>query len=451
MRIFFLILGLLFIVYGCENQISTIGRDFWDNPSAIEVKKVAIDEVSTIRLDSFVTSAHYSGGTAVNCEPVIGRMEDRITGTTTAIPFCQIFSPVSEGYDNLPDISYDGHVLDSLIFELFDVRVIAGDTTTFQKFHLYRLAEVPDYDIDYPFFCSNNSVPLGEKIAEVDILPKVDNLGRFYFKIEGPLGRELFDMVARKDEILYYNYEFMQYLKGFAIVPDENNGTLFRTSSSFSLICCYHSTESSERPITLTFSNYPAKRDIDNPYTFVHFDHQPTPELEGLTRRDSLPFFKHELAVIQGLNGYMIKVKLPYVPELTSGRTIVKVDLEFKPRLVNFEEIPELDSLGVYYTDRHSRIMAPLTYGGSQVMGHPDPVNEGTEKRRYLIDVTEYYYNNMKYFPADDEMYLFIGLPGNIFNVQDSYNIMSGKVRTSFKRLIVDEPPTLIMTTIQYR
>ena len=79
------------------------------------------------------------------------------------------------------------------------------------------------------------------------------------------------------------------------------------------------------------------------------------------------------MGVIQGLDGYMLKLQLPYLPSNESYKTIIKAEIELKPRLVNYENIPEPTKsyIQVFTLDKSSKLTGPLSdYSGNPVYGY---------------------------------------------------------------------------------
>ena len=434
MRVFFPILCLLIISYGCENQITTVGQEHWDNPTTVEIKRVVIDDASTVRLDSFPTSTSVYGYNLKLPQTVLGGMTDLISGRTETISY---FYPAPS---TLAYFDYEGgYVYDSLTLHITSPKIIAGDTLDYQRYHLYRVPEIPSYDLDYPYFFSNNAPLLGERIAELVLFPEEEYLKNpLYFRIEGTLGQELYDMIVRQDERLEpgNEYDFQEYFRGLAIVPDAANSTFMSVDPTFELRCYYHLSSAEDVPLYAAFRN-----STGEPYTFTHVRHTPSTELIGTTYRNSLPFYRYNFGVIQGLNGYLFRLKLPYLDESAIYRFMVRVEIELRPRLENYDNIPQTPSLHLYYTDEHDRLQR------SEVAAYRIE-GKGSDNERYLVDITQYYKDKLR--QGDHDMHLMLGLPGRVFSIQDAYTSLLQE-SFCFDRFIINEEPALIITTIQYR
>lgn len=99
-------IGVFFALYSCNNNLSTIGQDMINNTNHIELQTIQIEEVSTVKVDSFITSMGINYGNEIN-KLFMGKYEDEYSGTTRAVPCFQI-APIYQ-----PNIA-TGAVLDSV-------------------------------------------------------------------------------------------------------------------------------------------------------------------------------------------------------------------------------------------------------------------------------------------------------------------------------------------------
>jgi hypothetical protein len=449
MRIPLLLVSILFCLCACENKITDIGKRFEDNTRFVEVKRFEIENSSTIRLDSFPTSAIRS--LANDTVMVVGKMEDRTTGTITSSPYFEVH------LTDLRDIDFsEEFVYDSLTLVMRDTKVIAGDTTAHQILYLHRLSEVPRFNVQLPYYTNTDTVPLGDRVSTLRLLPQVGHLTYTYFKLDDQWGRELYNLAVRQDQILFSSWAFLYYLKGFAIIPDENNSTLFSVRSTFELRCYYHHSSNAQTAQYVTFASRPlstANSDLAL-FTFSNHKHVPKPDLANASMRTPMPFIGHNYAVIQGLNGYMLKLEVPYIQENSSYRTIVKAQIAIKPRLENFEPIPEPKRLYLYECDE-------LGVPKKEIIaeGYSDPTML-PENKRFVFDITDYYRDLVQ--GATDKNYvqvptmrknitLLVGLPGFVVPIVDEQRLISGNVNTSFERMIIRDIPELFIHYIQFK
>ena len=454
MRIFFLF-SFLFVLCSCNNDLNTIGDTMIPADGYVEVTTHDIEESYTIRLDSFPTSTNILNTYLNSNQLTLGKIFDNTTGTTTATPYFQI---AGNGFVN--DLNFDdNYTYDSLTLSLpfnSKLTLLAGDTTAQQKYYLYRLNEYPLVDYDEPCIYNNFELDYdkgtGKELASLQFrLEKnyLDNSNR-YFKLNDDLGKELFEKMQAKDSIFLSPYDFIRYFNGLVIVPDENNSALIPIeASSLALTCHYHLGDRS-----YSFS-LPA---LGSYYAFTNIKHKPEDGsvLNGVTWNNPLPFTKNNFAVIQGLDGYMLKLKLPYRPVQESYKAILKVEIELKPRLVNYENIPEptKNPIQVFVLDKYSRLISALTdLSGNPVYGYLQSNPNYPDERRYIIDITDYYISMVNSgVNLDPQLNLAIGLQGTPRQVGVSeVNAMVGANSISFERLILDELPVLKIYQAKYK
>jgi hypothetical protein len=437
MRISLLLISIPFCLCACENEITDIGKRFEDNTRFVEVRRFEIESSSTIRLDSFPTSAiaKYASDTIM----VVGKMNDRTTGTITSSPYFEVHPNTLQS-----DISFsEEFVYDSLTLVMEKTKVIAGDTTKHQILYLHRLKEVPRFDVRLPCYMNQDTVPLGDRVGTLRLLPQVGHLTYTYFKLDNSWGREIYNLIARRDQVLSSPWAFLYYLKGFAIIPDENNSTLFSVGTTFELRCYYHRSSDAQTARHFTFASRPASSDLAL-FTFSNHKHEPKPDLANASMRTPVPFIRNDYAVIQGLNGYMLKLDLPYIQENSSYRTIVKAQIAIKPRLENFELIPEPKRLYLYECDE---------LGVPQIViaeGYSDPTML-PENKRFIFDITKYYRDRVQVTTTHTNITLLVGLPGYIASTIDEQKLISGNVNTSFERMIIRDIPELFIHYIQFK
>jgi hypothetical protein len=441
MRIPAWIIGVLFSLCACENEITEIGKRFEDNTRFVEVKRFEIEQSATVRLDSFPTSA--IAGWTVDSVMVVGKMADLTSGTITSSAYFEVH-PASRSY---PIDFSNTYVYDSLTLVISKPRVIAGDTTATQVFHLYRLAEIPPYDEQWPCYTNHDSVVLGERVGSLQIFPQKEHMTYTYFKLSNDWGREIFGMAARGGDWLVDPWTFLEYFKGMAIVPDATNSALFSVSSTFELRCYYHHS-SGETPQWISLSNKTGNN--LGFFTFSRHEHVPAPGLAGVSEQEPMPFATSGYGVIQGLNGYMLKLDLPFIQEFNSYRTIVKAQVILKPRLENYEDIPDLSRLYLYDCDVFG-VPRFDEYGNSAIAeGYPDPTML-PENKRFIFDITDYYKKRVQTTPDLNSLHLLVGLPGFIVRGVDEKRMISGNVNASFARMIVREIPELHIHYIQFK
>ena len=448
MRIIFLAAFLL-ALYSCNNDLNTIGDTLVPAEGYVDVETFDI-ETSTVQLDSFPTSLNVLSSILNSNQLIVGKMTDRVTGITSATPYFQI---IGNGNSGIPNFD-DNYVYDSLTltfpFDYTQTKILAGDTATVQTYRVYRLKDFPRTDYDDPCIYNHETLPyFPEQLAELKIRLEQHFLSQkttWYFKLNDNLGKTLFNLIRAQDSILNPSYalDIMQYFKGLTIIPDETNMALLPLdASSLQLRCHYHLDETSYTYPFRALASYSS----GGYYAFTNIKHTPSEWLKDVTWKDSLSYTKAGQAVIQGLNGYMLKMKLPFRSDVNPYRTIIKAEIVLEPKVDNFEDISEPTTIQVFTLDKYSRITGNLTdLSGNPIYGYVETNPNYKEDRKYKIDITDYYNSMVSGGTGgiDPELNLLIGLQGTPVQVGTSeIKTFVGMNNISFQRLIIDEVPVL--------
>lgn len=426
------IIGILLFIYACNNDLKTIGQDMINNGNYIGEDNLVISQMSTIRIDSFVTSSGIYSETSIN-EIIAGKYTDEYGGTTTAVPCFQI-SPTYR-----PSISIHA-ALDSVTFHIRYGGKIWGDTIfnpKIQKFNLFRLSALPEFDYDKNgYFYNTTKVNTEEEpIGTTEFLPKRANINRAYFRVDDELANTLFEKIKfREDDDIYEPnatstpfLKFLQYFKGLAIVPDEENNCLISFSAlADSLYMQFNYKEGGTDRIL----RFPLAQ---KEYQYNSF--QTNPAETGSDKKPFEALYKQEdeqedevsfedagnIALAQGLSGYMIKLTLPNPLLYPSYTTIIKAQLEIKPEYFSNNPIQYAKQVIVYTTDDLNRITGYLQNSStSNVIGTLQLNDQNSNENRYIFDLTEYYQRMLSQPPSAKEQQILISIP----NLSLSYDYM---------------------------
>lgn len=444
-RIYVFIAGLLSLLYACNNDLTTIGQEVIGSDNYIGEEYIQVTNSSTVKQDSFITSCGEYATDYIN-RMVMGRYTDKYSGTTVAIPCFQV-APAS-----VPTLSNNAS-LDSITLEFRYGGNMWGDTLYNpkpQKFYLYRLARKPELNYDNKtFFYNTEPVETeGEKIGETEFYPLIANMSKAYFKVDRDLGQDLLDrLIFREGEsgdiyntntegtITFYN--FFSYMKGLAIVPDEENDCLMtiHAQSDSLYLCLYYSVDGNPG-----FLHFPlALRE----YQYNRITNEPIPEFSSLTDKEQyVPFDSVNISLTQGMAGYMTKMILPPPPSYGEYTTIVKAQLEIKPQFVYDNPVAMPPSIMVYTTNDLNEITGYLYNNSSRnVTGTLVVNNQDTEETRYIFDMTEYYQNLSDMPPTGMGQQILLSVPN------DGYS-SSG---ISFNQMVITEVPNVKFYYAKYK
>lgn len=454
MRIFFIV-SFLLLIYACDNNLSTLGGDLISNENFIEVKRFVMEETSTVRLDSFPTSNISSSSSSLS-PLTMGKITDKVTGSITAVPYFQV---APQGL--VSTVTWESNcTFDSITLQIPYIKTLAGDSTAFQIFDLYQTTEPMRFDRYNPILCNIDSLTRGKKLATLQLYPQKDNIAQAYFKLDYEFGLKLFNRMRSRDHSFdQINYpEFMEEFNALAIIPREENSILMSINpANLALKFHYHigSVEAADGtsfswPIALPSNTYTP---VETMYAFTHLGYTPEPEFENITFREpksfeDLTYKGYNMAVIEGMNGLMTRLKVPFIADEDVYKTIMKAEIELRINTDLLENnILEPQILGVYVVTKDNFIKGLLTTTqGDVIYGTLTQNSIDPNERSYIIDITDYYSSLVEGVPPIvPEIYLLIGLPGSYYSLLDdfSYQIFTGNVANTFQRVVLKEQPKL--------
>ena len=393
------LIGALFLIYACNNDLKTIGQDMVVNGNYIEEMEIPVASVATVRLDSFITSmGRYGNSSNVISKLIVGKYQDVETppqgGITTATPCFQI-TPAS-----YPKIAANA-VLDSTTFHIAYAGNMWGDTIFERKeqiLRLYQLKKLPEFDYERGgFFYNNTPIERDSCIGENKFIPTVSGINNSYFRIDDTLAHDLFERIRykRTDDIYEMSnssefafLKFLEYFKGLAIVPDSNNTCLFSIKAKAdSLYLQFNYRENT----TIKKLRFPLAQ-LNMQFNLFDTDRQGTPfeSLEDDTCTVSLD--KAEKAITQGLAGYMVKLELPKVPKNQVYSTIIKAQMEVNVQYIEKLPLGFPPYITVYTTDELNRITGRLANNSDSPVNGLLQINQtNPNKSMFVFDMTEYY------------------------------------------------------------
>lgn len=393
------LIGALFLIYACNNDLKTIGQDMVVNGNYIEEMEIPVTSVATVRLDSFITSmGRYGNSSNVISKLIVGKYQDKKTpaqgGITTATPCFQI-TPAS-----YPKIAANA-VLDSTTFHISYAGNMWGDTIFERKeqiLRLYQLKKLPEFDYERGgFFYNNTPIELDSCIAENKLIPTVSGINNSYFRIDDTLAHDLFERIRykRTDDIYEMSnssefafLKFLEYFKGLAIVPDEDNTCLFSIKAKAdSLYLQFNYRENTESKKL----RFPLAQ-LNMQFNLFETNRQGTPFESLVDDTCTVSLDKAEKAITQGLAGYMVKLELPKVPKNQVYSTIIKAQMEVNVQYIEKLPLGFPPYITVYTTDELNRITGRLANNSDSPVNGLLQINQtNPNKSMFVFDMTEYY------------------------------------------------------------
>lgn len=383
--------GLILNSSCTEKYEFTMGQDFFDSQTRLQVIDTFSVKLSTVLVDSLKTSATRIALT--------GNYRDDIFGSVNVGAFFDL------GYQDFEDIE-EKAVYDSAAFSLRYTGYSYGDTTALLTLNIHMLTENIEPYSGYLYNTSSFDYS-PEVTGSVSFYPAPESADTAEYIPVNALGEDLFNKIRDKDENLSNSELFSDYLKGFIITsgsPENKSVIGFKADKdNLKLIIYYHieAEEPEKKEITLSMGQE------NHQFNSVKFDHTNTPLNDLDTEGNVIPSYRtNNYGFLQGMVGLIPKLQFPSLNEILAIRRwkILKAELVIEPVYESYDMFGLPKQLYIYDTDRENRVNTILL----DDKGNPltatleyDVVYE--EEVRYTYDITKFINNELSdaYFDYD--------------------------------------------------
>jgi hypothetical protein len=379
------VLLLLYIALttACSSDGFNMGGKFLDT----DIRTVIIDtcsiRMSTVSIDSMVTSGKNS--------VMAGSYSDTTFGRTECIAYMAFDVPSTQ---DPPDAEIK---FDSIALVMSLNGVWTGDTTKYQLFNIYPLDEVITLPDDEEFYStrqvSHGSVPM----ASFSLKPHPLGGEAISVRLPDSLGTSILHKIMSYDEVTLGSQDrFMAYLKGFTVTGGEGSNNILGINVSDTSMCIriyYHySTETRhEEVISIT----PLE---ERCFYGVTTDWDDTP-FEGLKGHELPSSETENMVLVQSLTASYVKIEFPYLNnllELGDFGTVINAELLIYPVKGTYSNaVPLPSGLTLYISDEDDVAVSAITnYSG-------DALQTGDMVVDALYNIETYYSYNITTFLAD--------------------------------------------------
>ncbi len=418
--------GAIFFASCTKVNEFTIGENFIESQARLQVIDTFKVDLSTVLLDSVVTSSTKIG--------LAGSYMDEVFGSFEGSAY---FDLAFETFNNLEE----GAIFDSAAFLFNYSDSVYGDTTALMSLSVYQLNEQIEPNLNGKLYNTSffdfSPVPLGTAQFYPSPRSAVDTA------IVVPVndfGRELFTMFLNKDVIISSQETFEDFLKGFVLSSsgDVNNAIIYfkADKNNTALRFYYHLDKEFQenKSINLLIN------ETSHQFNRVKTDFTNT-LLKDLKSGHNLVKSTEtgNMAFIQGMSGLLAKIQFPTVQNILAEKRwkILKAELIFEPvNNSNLFRLPE--RLYLYDTDRANGVNSQFT-DSNQTPLLPrfiyDPLYNADT--RYIFDITPFINSELSDHYFDYDHGLLIALDAE--RVGFYYTLLS----SSLNRLLIEgkNPP----------
>ncbi len=268
-----------------------------------------------------------------------------------------------------------------------------GDTTQLQKISVYRLNKNIEL-INNTYLYDTCSMPIADTslILTQVFYPRPRSGKLINIKLPDALGENLFYQFKNNTSIGISDYDFSNYFKGLAFVPDANDksicGFLVKDTSVCIRIYCHSALLNSNYQKV----NYSISILADPSLQFNHITQDKTGTLFTNISPNKDPGISSALtgnmAFIQRITGLKVEITFPYLNDLTLLGKIVSVNnalLHIKPIRGSYViNTPLPDSLSFQIFGN----LYPVNYGTGTMKLYKDNVNNDGLNTEYQVSLT---------------------------------------------------------------
>lgn len=346
-----------------NNEKYVVGEDYIENMEDVIMVDTLTIEVSTVNLDSLVTSSQERILVGNYTDPIFGKLKSESYFELTASNYRLRTSSTD----------YTNFVYDSIAVILRYDNYYYGDTLQNQTLSVHRLSEKVLYDDEATSFYNTSNLDYeSSSLGTITYKPRPIIKDSINIPVSDAYGQELFQKL--KTQEVSTEDEFIDDFKGLIIKSSgENSSSVIGFSASGStgsvLRLYYSDTEeiNEESLYKDFFISDPAKQ-----FNSVSLDRNGTIIQTLQSGSGSQPSeLTGNQSFIQAGSGIVCRLDFPSIKklyDLSQNGTIVDAQLLLRPVKNTFSDTyPLKDSLTVYVADRYNRISDVLyDYNGNQ-------------------------------------------------------------------------------------
>lgn len=414
----FFVFGIILISSCTKTNEFTIGKDFVESQTRLQVIDTFSVDLSTVLLDSVVTSSQNIA--------YVGQYEDNIFGSINCNSYFDL------AYESFSELDVKA-VYDSSAFILYYTDYNYGDTTAMMSISIHRLTEkIVPYDKTYLFNTSSFHYE-SQATGTVSFYPVPHSSDTAVSIPVNSLGEELFNLIRDKDEKVSTQEWFTDYLKGFVLTSGTTNNKAllgFKASSERLVMKIYYHLDKEEpekKEITIKMGE--ATHQFNN----VKYDFTNTPLYNIKMEKNEVPSTETGNKVfMQGLIGLIPKLRFSSLQDILAADRweILKAELIIEPVQFSYDLFSLPDSLYIYKTDKENRRTILNDDDSKPMIASFEFDKYLPENNRYTFNITSYINQELYDAYVDSQNGLMIGLNEN-------------KLESSFERLLVEgkHPP----------
>ena len=405
------------VIVACNNNDGdlSLGKEFVENTTDIIQVDTFTVELSTVAVDSIVTSSTET--------ILVGCYDDGDLGKITSKSYFLFALPGSFDVE-------DNDIFDSLTLVMPYSSYYYGDTNVINQIDVYRLSEeLARSDVNYYYNTSevdHESLPIGQKYY----LPRPNKDSILEIRISDLLGLDILEKIKENAEEVSSSDLFQNYLYGLVVAPpeaEESSAIIGFKNDSLELKLYTSRIEEDKEEITHEFKS----ASVAYQFNQITSDRSGTLLENLILQTDDISSSETEnKAYVQAGTGVLMKVMFPYLNTLIfdDNDLILSVELIIKPADESYEgNFPE--SLELYISNQKNDVLGELQDANGNLVSSTFGFDELYHLNTYYsFDITYYLNKKLKAGYIDNDQGILIGV--------SDYN-------TSLERLIASDKKDL--------
>ena len=412
--------GIMFIVSCTQKYEFTMGNDFIDSQTRLQVIDTFKVDLSTVLLDSIPASS-----TKV---ALIGSHVDKFFGSVK----CETYFDLA--YQTFPEID-EKAIYDSSVIVMVYSGYSYGDTLSQMSLNVHMLAENIEPYANGSLYNNSSFDYLPEVTGSASFYPSPNSADTSLSIPVNTLGEELFNLIKEKDENLSSADWFSDYIKGFLITSGNTNNKAvigFVADKDNIFLRIYYHLEKEE----LIMKEITIEMGLEShQFNNVNYDPSGTPLDDIKTEKEISANQSDNKGYMQGMTGLMSKMRFPTLQSILAVQRwkILRAELIIRPGESSYSDLDLSGKMYLYETDRKNRInwnYYLMDDKGNALIPIYEFDELYAEEARYTFDITNFL--NAEFADAyfDYDHGLLLGFE-------------YGKFRSSLDRLLIEgkNPP----------
>lgn len=381
---------VVLICFSCGADSSRIGLDFFGGGSldASYIDSATV-RISTVKFDSLITS---------NADRILlGSNKDARLGRITALSYLQVNVADVDVLDD-PKI-----VFDYLALVLPYDGYAYYDTTAAMTLNAHVVLEDIEPGEDDNIYNTSRFHTDAQPLGSVTFVPRPHQQDSVEIRLSSSFGQNFYQRAAAGDEVFQSNDEFLEYLKGFAVIPDTTGSSGIIGFKDASLRLYYYD----RNVVPAEQKSISFKVNTANTSTRIIASRE-NPYLKSFrSYKDKVSSaYTDDESYIQSGAGLALRVDMPYLRDLKQLTnfyvTRAVLDVYTVRRSYNgLTALPE--TLRMYMADRRNSIYSSSSYEVS-LLEDADLQRD----TRYSVDVTGFVMSQMELQEFNENGLLFL-------------------------------------------